>query len=155
MPVIYEFNDEKGDANMSKIPNNDTFWVRHLTESLVWKPFNLSSSKQSGFFEGQQQNANGTFRFNVKFPGKDNERDKDLPHLLLNSDASSINLEIDSLAPKFKDSKFGLNIVLLSKYETVSRSSQRTLDDEYTPGKNVYYFKSNSLECLQYFLWLI
>jgi len=139
VPVVYEFNDFKGQADMNSkdLPNNASYWVHHFTGSLVWKKFNQTSSN-SGFFEGKtSEKANGTFRFRVKFPGKDNERDKDLPHLLLNSEASSINLEIDSLDPTFKDSKFGLNIVMLSKYENLSRTSLRTLDDEYTPGNYI------------------
>lgn len=136
VPVVYEFNDFKGQADMNSpdIPNNASYWIHHLTDSFVWKQFNQTSSN-SGFFEGKTSaQANGSFRFNVKFPGKDNERDKDLPHLLLNSEASSINLEIDSLDPQFKDSKFGVNFVLLSKHENMTRTSLRTLDDEYTPG---------------------
>jgi hypothetical protein len=140
IPVVYEFNDENGDADMNKIPKNDSYWVHYKTQELVWNKFNQTSNT-SGFFEGKHSNqSNGTFRFTFKFPGQDDNRDKGLPHLLLSSEATSFEFELDSLVPTFKDSKFGVNIVLLNKYDNISFTTISTLDDEFTPGKLKLFF---------------
>jgi hypothetical protein len=89
----------------------------------------------SGVFEGIESNTNGSYKFVVKFPGKD-IRDKTLPHLLLTPESSTIDFVLDSLEPRFNSTKFGIGAVFLADMSenAVSKSSEKTLDDEYTPG---------------------
>lgn len=134
IPIIYEFNDLIGTANMSQIANNKTLWIKHKKNNLIWKKFKLASDN-SGLFVGKQSNKTiGSFKFNIRFPGLENSRDLNLPHLPMNSKSNAIDLIIDSVEPAFKNSKFGVNIVLLSKFSNMSQTNQPTINDEYTPG---------------------
>ena len=59
-----------------------------------------------------------------------------MPHLLLTPEASTIDFMLDSLITQFNSSKFGMNAVFLTDMAktTLTKSSEKTLDDEYTPG---------------------
>ena len=134
IPTIYEFNDQDGVANMSKISNNESYWVYHKTEKLIWDKY-VPMSNTSGSFVGKNSNgSNGTFKFNVRFLGVDNKRDINLPHLLMDSQSSAVDLILDSLEPTFTDSKCGVNMVMFTTYQNTSSTFKKTLDDEYTPG---------------------
>ena len=126
---IFEFDDKNGDADMTKVGANETY--AHKTSNLVWKK--TVTNKQSSVFEGSYPNSNGSFKFEVRYPGKD-ERDTALPHLLLTPSASSIEFTIDGIEPRFNMSKFGINIIYLTNYDDITVKSIRTIDDEYTPG---------------------
>ena len=125
---IFEFNDKEGTADMTKA--DATF--EHRTDKLVWKKF-VETDNVTGVFEGGYEGSNGTFRFTIRYPGK-NLRDSDLPHLLLNPESSSIDFTIDSIEPKFNMSKFGINIIYLADFGLINTKNLRTIDDEYTPG---------------------
>ena len=131
LPTVYEFNDVNGTADMTKIPDDKDHWFLHNTADLAWKPFNATEN----VFEAVEPKTNGSFKFLVKYPGKD-IRDTSLPHLLLTPQASSVDVVLDSLTPRFNMTKFGLGIVFLSDMSknALARSSEKTLDDEYTPG---------------------
>jgi hypothetical protein len=132
-PFIYEFDDFNFTADMSQIPNNSSYWYVHKTSDLLWNMTQIYAN-DSALFEGFHPKSNGSFKFMVRFPGKD-ERDKTLPHLLLKPESTSIDFLMDNLDPKFNHSKFGLNIVFLTDAaNNSSMNSIRTLDDEYTPG---------------------
>jgi hypothetical protein len=130
-PIIYEFNDVNGTADMTKINGNDNF-ILHETSQLKWSPFK-ENTNQSGYFEGKLDGSNGSIRFYIRYPFK-NARDSNLPHLLLNEDSSSIDLIIDSVETSFNMSKFATKIVFLSEFDNASLKNKKTLDDEYTPG---------------------
>jgi hypothetical protein len=129
-PSVFEFDDRNGTADMTKTPANDFF--EHKTSNWVWKEFKTQNDT-SGVFEAFYPNLNGSFRFVLRYPGKE-DRNTDLPHLLLNDQSSSIEFVIDSIEPRFNMSKFGLNVVYLTSLNQVQTSSKRTIDDEYTPG---------------------
>ena len=134
-PIIYDFNDENGDADMNtKIPQNSSYWKTYLTSDLIWSNFTAKTGNVIGVFEGKTDpKVNGSFKFVVKYLGSE-KRDEDLPHLLLTQDAFAVDFIIDSVECKFKDSKFGLGVYFLSKKNQISMTSERNLDDEYTPG---------------------
>lgn len=131
-PIIYEFNDTNGDADLTKVTANQT--LSHLTSNLVWKPYK-ENSNTSGVFEGTYggSNSNGSFKFVLRYLGK-SLRDDELPRLLLNAESVSIDFVIDQINATFKDAKFALNVVFLSNYQQAKLDSKRTLDDEYTPA---------------------
>ena len=54
--------------------------------------------------------------------------------MLLNPETVSVDFIIDSVDATFKDAKFALNVLFLTKHTQVSMDSKRTLDDEYTPA---------------------
>lgn len=122
---IYEFIDYAGNADMSK--SNETYTYK--TSKLSWKQFNQTSGILEGFNEG----TNGTYKFLIRYPGKE-ERDKVLPHLLLKPESSSIDFQIDSVDPKSAYSKFAINFLFLSDSQNLAITTKRTIDDEYTPG---------------------
>ena len=157
-PIIYEFNDENGTAKMSDYDNkNDKdHWFFHKTSDLKWKQFTMVDNS-SGLFEGVEANTNGSFKFLVKFPGKD-IRDKTLPHLLLTPEASTIDFVLDSLDARFNSTKFGIGSVFLTDMNKnkVSKSSEKTLDDEYTPGTFTLWSvmsKDSNSSVSSYFQW--
>ncbi|RMZ95812.1 glycosylated lysosomal membrane A-like [Brachionus plicatilis] len=127
IPSIFEFIDYNGNADMRK--SNETY--TYLTRDLCWKKF--VSNESAGVLEAFVPNMNGSYKFLINYPGKE-ERIKVLPHLLLKPESSSVEFQIDSVAPKSKYSKFGTNIVFLTDSIDLSVSSKRTIDDEYTPG---------------------
>jgi hypothetical protein len=127
---IYEFNDVDGTADMTQVPANQTF--EHRTDSFVWRQFNATSNV-SGVFEASYPSANGSFRIQVRYPGSD-QRDVDLPHLLLKPEGTSVEFVIDDVQPVFNMSKFGVNVIYLTKYDLITKTSLSTIDDEYTPG---------------------
>lgn len=128
---IYEFNDPNGKADLAQ--TNQTHVYR--TQDLIWDKFNASADGNSGFFKGRlTADANSSFQFAVRYPGKDAQRDTALPHLLLNGESSSIEFIIDHIEPIYNMSKFGLNVIYLTEFEKVTTNSIRTIDDEYTPG---------------------
>lgn len=131
-PTIYEFNDTNFDADMSKLPANESLWLIRNTKDLIWKQF-YNNSDQSGTFEANQPGTNGSFKFVFRYTGKD-QRDKYLPHLLSTQDSGSVDFIIDSVPSAFNYSKFGINVVFLSDNTQINQESLRTLDDEYTPG---------------------
>lgn len=96
---------------------------------LNWVKKNIISIFIKGFYK----ETNGTFRFKVRYPGLD-KRDVDLPHLLLNSQSSSIDFTVDAIESRFNHSKFALNIIFLINHPSISVETKRSLDDEYTPG---------------------
>lgn len=137
IPQIYEYNDVNGVANMSLIPNNQSYWRTFSTSDLKWSLFKTVSNV-SGLFEATKADnqTSGSFKFLIKYPGLDKERDTDLPHLLLNSASNSIDFIIDSIRPSFNYSKFAVNILLVDfKHMNARLATKRTLDDEFTPGK--------------------
>ena len=69
-PTVYEFNDVNGKADMNQIPNNESYWVRYETWGLLWDSFKFdASNKIIGTFESFSHEANGSFKFNVRYPG--------------------------------------------------------------------------------------
>jgi hypothetical protein len=127
---IFEFNDKDGKADMTQVPAYET--REHRTDSFVWKQFNATGNV-SGVFEGGYPNSNGSFRIQVRYPGSD-KRDVDLPHLLLKPEGTSVEFVIDNIEPVFNMSKFGVNVIYLTKYDSITKTSLSTIDDEYTPG---------------------
>ena len=135
-PTIYEFNDVKGTANMSQIPTEDygNYWYAHHTANLVWKNVTLNATgdniaELAGYSSDMP---NGTFKFVIRYQGK-TSRDEALPHLQLNRDSATVDFIIDSVPARFNYSKFGLNVVFLTDYET-NEYNRTNIDDEYTPG---------------------
>lgn len=132
IPSIYEFNDLDGTADMTKIPNNESYWnVRH-TANLKWT-FKNDSKSNIGVFEGKEDNSNGTFNFFVRYYGKA-IRDTLLPHALFSDETSAIDFALDSVNATFKLSKFAINVQFQSDVNDITLLNQKTLDDEYTPG---------------------
>jgi hypothetical protein len=155
-PIIYEFNDDNGTADMNKIPDDMDHWFLHKTSDLKWNQFKMVDNS-SGVFEGIEPNMNGSYKFVVKFPGKD-IRDKTLPHLLLTPESSTIDFVLDSLVPRFNSTKFGIGAVFLADMSknAVSKSSEKTLDDEYTPGTFTLWSvkaKDENSSVASYFQW--
>lgn len=126
---IYEFNDTDYSADISKSKFVNPF----KTSDLVWAKFSANNSDM-GWFEGSVPGKNGTFKFMVKYPGKEDFRDKDLPHLIISSQSTLVDFVIDSIEPMYNMSKFALNTIFLSSGRKVSTQSKTALDDEYTPG---------------------
>lgn len=135
IPYIYEFKDENGIANMTRIPNNQSYWKIYKTSNLLWDQFRPLSNT-SGLFEAREANSqNGSFKFVIKYPGEDNKRDDVLPHLLLNAGSNSIDFIIDEVQSNFNLSKFAVNFVLINAEQMdASLTKKQTLDDEFTPG---------------------
>ena len=50
---IYEFDDENGNADMSKIVQNSTYFERYETKDLVWSKFS-EYSNALGVLEGEK-----------------------------------------------------------------------------------------------------
>lgn len=126
---IFEFIDYNGTADMRK--SNETY--TYLTSDLYWKKFVSNESASFGVFEAFTPKTNGSFKFLINYPGKE-ERVKVLPHLLLKAESTSIEFQIDSIVPRSQFSKFGTNVLFLTDSIDLSISSKRTIDDEYTPG---------------------
>lgn len=136
IPTIYEFNDASGTADMTKIDQNLKNWNVRMTNNMKWVFKNASDDETNiGTLEGfdQDSSQNGSFKFSLRYFGK-KMRDKYLPHALLSSETSSIDFIIDSINATFKDSKFGMTLLLQSGYGEVKLTNRRSLDDEYTPG---------------------
>ena len=75
-PIVYEFNDDQGTADMDKIPNNSSYWILHRTSDELWKPFMADKSGKSiGSFESFNPMKNGSFKFNIRYPGQDKRDD--------------------------------------------------------------------------------
>lgn len=129
IPSIFEFIDYNGTADMRK--SNETY--TYFTSDFHWKKFVSNDSENFGILEAFNPNENGTYKFLINYPGKE-QRIKVLPHLLLKPESTSIEFQIDSVVPKSKYSKFGTNIVFLTDSIDLSIFSKRTIDDEYTPG---------------------
>ena len=69
-PTVYEFDDVNGKADMNQIPNNDSYWVKYETTNMLWNSFAFDSTKKIiGTFESFSHDANGSFKFNVRYPG--------------------------------------------------------------------------------------
>lgn len=134
VPLIYEYDDQDGAGDMTKIPNNSSYWVLHETQSLVWNRVNVTGSSLINFEGKYSSSSNGSIRFVIKLYGEDSKRDSDLPHLLSDSGSSVVDFVLDSLDPEFKDSKFAINVALLSNFGNFIQETKKTLDDEYTPG---------------------
>jgi hypothetical protein len=148
---IYEFDDEDTSADL----RNANVTYTHKTSDLVWKKFS-SLSNDSGLFEGFDKSSNGSFKFVIKFPGKESQRDKNLPHLLLNSKSTSIDFIVDSLEPKYNRSKFAINTIFLSNSKSIMVEKKKALDDEYTPGTFELFntlVKDDSSNILNYLQW--
>jgi hypothetical protein len=153
-PTIYEFDDDKGTADMNQIPNDKAHWFLHKTADLLWQPFKLVDN-ESGIFEAKELNSNGSFKFVVRFPGKD-KRDTDLPHLLLTPEATSIDFQIDSINATFNSTKFGLETIFLTTDMNLDKSKKKTLDDEYTPGTFTLWSvlnKNSNSSVTSFFQW--
>lgn len=129
IPSVYEFIDYNGTADMTK--SNETY--TYYTRDFHWKKFVGNDSASFGVLEAFIPDINGTYKFLINYPGRE-ERNKVLPHLLLKQESSSIEIQIDSVVPKSQYSKFGTNIVFLTDSSDISIFSKRTIDDEYTPG---------------------
>jgi len=135
MPMIYEFNDENGLADMTQIVQNETYWNTYSTSQLVWSKFNTNFSSSSlGVFEAKlAAGQNGSFKFVIKTPGSD-VRDKELPHLLLNPESTSVDFIVNSIESRFRLSKFAIELMFVSNCDNFNLASKTTMDDEYTPG---------------------
>lgn len=144
LPTVYEFNDNNGDADMTKLPQNSTFFQTYPTEGLVWNKFSPYKNAL-GVLEGRINNRNETnsFKFVIKNPGTDT-RDTDLPHLLLKPESSSIDFIINVPAT-FELSKFAAEFVFASSGAEMSQTTKTTMDDEYTPGTfKIWNFEFNN-----------
>ncbi|CAF1076038.1 unnamed protein product [Brachionus calyciflorus] len=126
---IYEFVDYDGSASMAQ--SNETYTYK--TSQMLWDKFVSNESAASGVLIARNKNTKGSYKFLIRYPGKD-ERDKVLPHLFVKSESSSIDFQIDSIEPKSDLSKFGINLLFLTNMPNLSVSTKRTIDDEYTPG---------------------
>ena len=133
IPKIYEFNDLAGSADLTKIPNNATFWNVRNTGNMEWTFMNSSAENTIGMFKSVDAASNGTFSFQIRYYGEE-KRDSSLPHLQVSMDATSIDFIVDSVAPTFKESKFGINIFAANNLESIQLKNFKSLDDEYTPG---------------------
>ncbi len=136
LPRIFEFDDSTGDADMSKVPQNATFFRTYATSGLTWAKF-ADHADSLGVLEGHvgdSLNATGSFQFVIRSRGT-NSRDKDLPHLLLKPESSSLDFVINHVPATFDLSKFGAEFLFASSEEDSLRQSTKvTMDDEYTPG---------------------
>lgn len=135
IPTIYEFDDENGDADMTKIPNNASYWVVHKTADLIWDKFELTYPNETniGLFHGHSPSSNGTFQFLVRYRGID-VREKDLPHSKVDADSSAIDFILDDVTVAHDTSKFGLSVVYVGKKVDFTEKEKSSMDDEYTPG---------------------
>ncbi len=135
LPRIFEFDDSNGDADMSKINQNSTYFRTYQTSELVWSKF--SDYKDAiGVLEGRLTTGNetGSFQFVIRNRGT-NSRDKDLPHLLLKPESSSLDFAINNVPASFELSKFGVEFIFAGSDENkLFESTKVTMDDEYTPG---------------------
>ena len=60
-----------------------------------------------------------------------------LPHLLLSSNASQLDITLNNLSTQYKNSRFALQIVTASSDSantTLNVKARKTLDDEHSPG---------------------
>jgi hypothetical protein len=135
IPKIYEFNDIHGTANLTKIPNNSTFWNVRETSKLEWKFMNSTVDNTIGYFTSKDNagSNNGTFNFYIRYYGEE-KRDIKLPHLMVSKDSTSIDFIVDSVPSTFNQSKFGINIISVSDLQNYDLKKVKSLDDEYTPG---------------------
>lgn len=164
VPMIYEFEDQDGKADMTQVSQNASSWTHYPTSSLVWSKF-TEFPESLGVLEGKASvdTMNGTspnsFKFVIKNRGTDS-RDKELPHLLLTPQSTSVDLIIDVPA-KFHLSKFGAEIMMMSGASTFSSEVKTSMDDEYTPGTfKLWNFQfveknttSNYLQCKPIFYY--
>lgn len=136
VPSIFEFDDKDGTADMTK--SNET--ITYKTSELIWEKFEKFEDA-IGVFTGRlnsEETGNGTsnaFKFIVRNRGTDS-RDKDLPHLLLKPESTSLDF-IMNVPASFHLSKFAVEMMFLSNSENRELEVSSTMDDEYTPGKIV------------------
>lgn len=61
-----------------------------------------------------------------------------LPHLLYNDNITQLDFTLDKLNPLYKQSRFGLEVVVLSEDSPsnvpTDFHTEQSIDDEYTPG---------------------
>jgi len=139
LPNIYEFNDKNGKADMKKIPSNSTFWKTYKTiDDLTWEKF-TDYPGALGVLEGKVNSLNKTmnstsnsFKFIIRNRGTES-RDKVLPHLLVDTDSSTVDLVLD-LPATWHDSKFAAEFLYMSSGDDYKIETKSTMDDEYTPG---------------------
>ena len=116
--------------------SNETLTFK--TSELVWEKFEKTEDAIgvfTGKLDGEEagnQTANA-FKFVVRNRGTDS-RDKNLPHLLLKPESTSLDLIMDVPA-NFHLSKYAVEMLFLSNSESRDLKVSRTMDDEYTPGK--------------------
>merc|ERR1712127_43606 len=133
VPSIFEFEDNEGKADLTK--SNETLTFK--TSELVWEKFEKTEDAIgvfTGKLDGEEagnQTANA-FKFVVRNRGTDS-RDKNLPHLLLKPESTSLDLIMDVPA-NFHLSKYAVEMLFLSNSESRDLKVSSTMDDEYTPG---------------------
>lgn len=141
-------------ADMTKISQNESDWVKFETSDLTWSKFS-DHPNSIGVLTAKlndETNSTSEFKFIIKVPGTDS-RDKDLPHLLLKPESSSLDIIIDTPA-SFEFSKFGMEFLYLSDGDSFNLTEKITMDDEYTPGTFKLWnieFNKNKNEAQNYF----
>ncbi|CAE1149655.1 unnamed protein product [Acanthosepion pharaonis] len=126
---LIEYNDSKNTANIEKYDPAE--WKNYSTA------MEIVSNKQDSvvFFKSYSTDnvpRNITFSF---WNFADNSRQDILPHLIVTSNSSLMNLVINNVKPSFSTSRFALAATYISHGNSrFSIKSEKSLDDEYSPG---------------------
>jgi len=136
---IWEYNDPSDTADITKANPNQT--ITHYLDDVRWQPAQLengSTQASATFISAFGTQSLGNATLNIKVTAfSTSGRATVSPKLLYISDSLQLEITLNNVAYKYSDSRFGLEMALVSSDGSQSRftfQSSKTMDDEYTPG---------------------
>ncbi|GAB1604937.1 glycosylated lysosomal membrane protein-like [Argonauta hians] len=126
---IISYQDADDSANL--LSSNYSQRVNYSTAEMSW---NVSLSQpDANLVAFQSEKGNGSFKFSFQV-SKDDRQDQ-LPHLLLNNNLTLLGFTVDHFPADFPHTRFALGVTYISSGKSTFKiNSDKSLDDEYTPG---------------------
>lgn len=141
---IYEFNDENDTGELNVSGNSSSPIIVLDTKYFNWtiKQFSNETDKVSltveaeNYTDPMKRVKTGSVQIVMTTYGELIHGEM-LPHLLLSSNASQMDITLNNLSTLYKNSRFAIQLVTASSdpaNSTLNIKPKKTLDDEHSPG---------------------
>ncbi|XP_005094153.1 glycosylated lysosomal membrane protein A isoform X2 [Aplysia californica] len=138
---LIEYDDRNDTADLVVCEKNKGNFTIRSFEEFTWQPVEKNIKKDTFVFNSSDtffppsKSDNGSVSFKFFVRGSDG-RSPDLPGLKYTGNETQIEFEIDKYTPSYNNSRFALEVAIVSQSTNKDMSVRvtETIDDEYAPG---------------------